>query len=347
MADLQTLARRKAQKYGLDPNVFERQIRQESGFNPNAVSPAGAIGIAQIMPATARGWGVNPRDPNAALDAAARNMARYVKQYGGIKNALVAYNAGPGRVGGKLPAETQNYIKTILGGSSGGGGNGGGSGGSAVSGSPVTIPGQTVTTQVPTVDKAGFDQAQQRSLVGAMIARRNPNSFLLRSGLLSTAAPSLSDFTGSRTITDTIPGKTVINSASTIATPDNVDVAKVVERANILNAKHHPYKWGGGHQARVANVQSVGPVDCSGAVSAVLGINPRVSGQFTKWGKPGSGGNITVYANSEHVLMKIRGRDGKFHFFGTSHSNPGGGAGWIPQSAVSPGYLSRFTARHV
>jgi hypothetical protein len=88
MANYRTAARRAARRYGLDPNVFSRQIQQESGFNPSARSSAGAIGIAQIMPATARGWGVNPSDPIAALDAAAKNMARYVKQYGSYKNAL-------------------------------------------------------------------------------------------------------------------------------------------------------------------------------------------------------------------------------------------------------------------
>lgn len=118
MADLRKVARQKAKKYGLDPNVFGRQINAESGYNPNAVSPAGAIGVAQIMPGTAKGWGVNPHDPVAALDAAAKNMAHYVRQFGSYKNALVAYNAGPGAVGGKLPAETQRYIKNILGGQS-------------------------------------------------------------------------------------------------------------------------------------------------------------------------------------------------------------------------------------
>jgi hypothetical protein len=125
--------RRAAQRYGLDPNVFMRQIQQESGFRPGAVSPAGAIGIAQIMPATARSWGVDPRNPLAALDAAAKNMARYVKQFGSYRDALIAYNAGPGAVGHSLPAETQGYIATILGGRTpsargvrpGGGGGGG------------------------------------------------------------------------------------------------------------------------------------------------------------------------------------------------------------------------------
>lgn len=114
MANYEQVARRAAARYGLNPNVFVRQIRAESGFNPRVVSSAGARGIAQIMPATARGWGVNPDDPNAALNAAAKNMASYVRKYGSYRNALVAYNAGPGRVGKPLYSETANYIARIL-----------------------------------------------------------------------------------------------------------------------------------------------------------------------------------------------------------------------------------------
>jgi hypothetical protein len=71
------------------------------------------------------------------------------------------------------------------------------------------IPGQTITTQIPTVDKTGFEQARKLAIVGGLIARRNPNSFLLRSGLLSTQEPTLSSFMGSRTVKDVIPGATV------------------------------------------------------------------------------------------------------------------------------------------
>jgi murein DD-endopeptidase MepM/ murein hydrolase activator NlpD len=125
--DYRAIAREKASKYGLLPEVFERQIQAESGFNPAAVSEAGARGIAQIMPSTARGWGVNPDDPVAALDSAAKNMAAYIKTYGGLgtsdpvkvrsayEKALQAYNAGPGSVGRYLPKETQSYIAKIVG----------------------------------------------------------------------------------------------------------------------------------------------------------------------------------------------------------------------------------------
>lgn len=117
MPNYKRVARRKAKKYGLDPGVFVRQIQQESGFNPTISSPAGAQGIAQIMPATAKGWGVNPLKPREALDAAAKNMASYVMKYGSYENALRAYNAGPGAIqASKGYSETNNYVKTILGG---------------------------------------------------------------------------------------------------------------------------------------------------------------------------------------------------------------------------------------
>src|SRR6266478_3057223 len=117
-----------ARRAGIDPNIFVRQIQQESGFNPNAVSPAGAQGIAQFMPSTAAGLGINPWNPVQALNAAAQYMANSLRAYGGdYAKALAAYNAGGGTVnyaiarGGRnwqayLPTETQNYIKVILGG---------------------------------------------------------------------------------------------------------------------------------------------------------------------------------------------------------------------------------------
>ena len=112
---------------GINPNLFERQIQQESGFNPSAVSPAGAEGIAQFMPATASSMGVNPWDPTSALNGAATLMAQLSNQFGGnYAMALAAYNAGPGAVqyainaGGNnwyayLPTETRNYVAIIMG----------------------------------------------------------------------------------------------------------------------------------------------------------------------------------------------------------------------------------------
>jgi hypothetical protein len=116
---------------------------------------------------------------------------------------------------------------------------------------------------------------------------------------------------------------------------------KAAREADRIDAAQVPYLWGGGHAGKQPRGSKVTPLDCSGAVSRVLGLDPRVAAQFKTWGKPGRGKRMTVWANNEHVLIEINGR-----FWGTSKSNPGGGAGWIPKSAISDSYLSRFTPRH-
>lgn len=119
------------------------------------------------------------------------------------------------------------------------------------------------------------------------------------------------------------------------------ELQAMIDEANRIDAAKMPYEWGGGHGRKLIRGKDLTPVDCSGAVSQVLGIDPRVSGALASWGAPGKGKSVTIYANATHVLMEIDG-----HFWGTSKSNPGGGAGWIPSSAVSAAYLSKFTARH-
>jgi len=113
------VARAAAAKYDIDPNVFVRQITQESHWDPTTVSPSGAQGIAQFMPATAASRGVDPLDPIAALDAAAKlDHDNLIAFDGDYAEMLAAYNAGRGsvmRYGGVPPfPETQNYVALIL-----------------------------------------------------------------------------------------------------------------------------------------------------------------------------------------------------------------------------------------
>lgn len=104
-------------RYGLDPNMVASVLMQESGFKERARSPAGAMGIAQIMPGTARDLGVNPWNPREAILGAAKYLARGLQRYdGNIGLALAHYNAGPGNVDkGRFPAETRNYVRSITG----------------------------------------------------------------------------------------------------------------------------------------------------------------------------------------------------------------------------------------
>lgn len=122
MPNYQTEARRVAREIGVPEDLFLKLVRQESGFNPKAVSRSGAIGLAQLMPGTAQGLGVDPFDPLQNLTGGARYLKTQFDKFGRWDLALAAYNAGPGAVakyGGVPPyKETQDYVKKIMGGSS-------------------------------------------------------------------------------------------------------------------------------------------------------------------------------------------------------------------------------------
>jgi soluble lytic murein transglycosylase-like protein len=113
------LVEQTARKYGLDPALLFSVIESESGFNPRAVSSAGAKGLMQLMDGTARGYGVvDPYSPQQNVDAGARFLRDLLKRYDGSTSlALAAYNAGPGavdRYGGVPPyQETQTYVARV------------------------------------------------------------------------------------------------------------------------------------------------------------------------------------------------------------------------------------------
>ncbi len=108
-----------AQRYNLHPALLEALVWQESRWRVNAVSPKGAVGFTQLMPATARQLGVDPHDPLANLDGGARYLRMMLDRFGGnLSLSLAAYNAGPRRVeqAGGIPRirETQGYVAAIL-----------------------------------------------------------------------------------------------------------------------------------------------------------------------------------------------------------------------------------------
>ena len=110
---------RAAARSGVSASLLAAQLMAESGFDANAVSPAGAMGIAQFMPATAREWGLrDPFDPFASIAAQARFMGSLLREFHSIPLALAAYNAGPGAVSACrcVPPypETRAYVARIL-----------------------------------------------------------------------------------------------------------------------------------------------------------------------------------------------------------------------------------------
>lgn len=117
-AEFQHLFQQAGLAHDVDPQLLAAVAEVESRFNPSAVSPVGAQGLMQFMPATAAQFGVDPFDPASSIDGAARYLRQLIDDLGSVELALAGYNAGPGNVrkyGGVPPfAETQQYVRTVL-----------------------------------------------------------------------------------------------------------------------------------------------------------------------------------------------------------------------------------------
>lgn len=120
-----------ARKYGVDPALYRRLIKQESGWNPNAGSPAGALGLTQVVPK----WhpNANLSTPQGQLDYGAKHLGSLLKKYGNPRDALAVYNSGKPWSVSQSYGETRNYVKNILNGY-------GGAGTVAAGGAGVRVP---------------------------------------------------------------------------------------------------------------------------------------------------------------------------------------------------------------
>jgi hypothetical protein len=147
------LADRLARKYGVDPRLFRRLITQESGWNPGAVSGAGARGLTQVVPK----WhpSANLSTPAGQLEYGAKHLGSLLKKYGNAKDALSVYNSGRPWAQGQGISETRNYVNKILGGY-------GGPGTSSAPGAAPRVP--------PALGAPGAEDIQQ--VAGSLDARR-------------------------------------------------------------------------------------------------------------------------------------------------------------------------------
>lgn len=315
---------RQAQKMNATPRVLKALIEAgivESGLQHDKYLKVGSgdrDSTGFLQQRGSQGWGTSESIEKDTRDFVERAMRanRGFKGSAGQLAQAVQRSAYPGRYD-ERGAEAESILKRL------------GVGGSSSGASPAAT--ERVTEKTPGVDNSD----QRRALKMAYLSQRGKPTALLE---LASGLSQAQD----------VPATTKTTSkASAVAArdaPADSNLAKVIEEADKIDKAKVPYLWGGGHGARQERGSKVTPLDCSGAVSRALGLDPRVSGQFTKWGRPGrapGGRGVTVYANSGHVLMEVNGR-----FWGTSQSNPGGGPGWIPRSQITPQYLSRFTARH-
>lgn len=327
-------------RYGISgAALLAKVVLGESGDNAHAVSSAGARGKAQFTAgsrATAiQKYGLDPwRSTDEAVHAAALHLRGKINGSKGLEG----YNPGdPGYRAYILSQKVGNV--------------GGGQGGDAnallqASSRPAQGVPQGSDGLVPLLASLS---AQKQPVASAGVQAPSFSAApALPAGLqtpVSGGGPQPKPDIGPlldaiRTTGGDVPSTGGVQSGGSAAGAGSALVASVKAEADHIDQAKVPYAWGGGHGKAQSAGSKVTPLDCSGAVSRVLGVNPRVSGQFEKWGKPGRGA-VTVYANARHVLMEIDG-----HFWGTSKSNPGGGAGWIPRGQISPAYLRQFKARH-
>lgn len=201
------LARRIAQQFKLDPDVFEAQINQESGFRAGAVSPKGASGIAQFIPSTAKAYGVNLGDGRIRDDlvGAAKYMRDNLERAGGdYRKALSIYNSGRPD-GYKRFSETSNYVRKIMA-AAGGADEYRGGGDEKDTDREISSQSEpeTVTETRQVTDTQGLATARRRAVLGQMVAKRDPTSPLVKFGVLSPAEPDPAAFTRTETVERTV-----------------------------------------------------------------------------------------------------------------------------------------------
>jgi len=171
--DLAPIFQEAADAYGLSVEDLYKIGQIESRFNPNALSPAGAIGVMQLMPGTAKDLGVkNPWDVKENIFGGARYYKMMLDRYNGDKSkAVAAYNAGPGRVdnGGTLPRETQNYLAAF------------GQGGGQAPGNALAQPGGGMQgdklNQLASIMMVGGEYGPAASLMSMAQSQQNKNRF--------------------------------------------------------------------------------------------------------------------------------------------------------------------------
>jgi hypothetical protein len=276
------LVKQASARYGVPMSGLEAQINMESGWNPNARSPAGALGIAQFMPGTARSYGVNPLDPASAIPGMARMMANEYHSFGNNwLKALAAYNAGPGNIGAGM-GYAQKLLPYYTGSHS----------------APASLQ-ASVTGMTPAISSsASIAPLDFGAVLGAV--GLSPNSEA--AGFLSHIMSMLGPLSGG-------PHNAAASVATTLVGAPGGSQQQNMAVHDALSQVGVPYVWGGTSPGK--------GLDCSGLVQYAwkqAGVNiprttyqqiaalPHVDGGMSSW-RPGD----LIYPEPGHVGMYIGG----------------------------------------
>jgi hypothetical protein len=294
---------RAAKAGNVDPRLLAGLVRQESNFKPNAVSSAGAIGLGQLMPGTARELGVNPRDIQQNLNGAARYLRQMIDTFGSVEAGLRAYNQGPGnqrRFPAGVSSEAVNYPGLVLGHAQRYGYRPGDSAMAAASGSAIGRTGNTGISSGPHLDVRWADG---RPITAAdadrfiRVAGRTPSSFGVTSSYGPRQAP--------------VPGASTFHRGVDFGTPAGLPIT--LTGGATLTGSRTPAQSGGGGVVGIVNTP-MGPMQLLHLESVLTGPSaqstagqmasiPQPRFQETPLGSTPAAAPINAAANAARMAM--------------------------------------------
>jgi len=292
---------RAARAANVDPRLLAGLVRQESNFNPNAVSSAGAIGLAQLMPGTARELGVNPRNIQQNLEGGARYLRQMIDMFGSVEAGLRAYNQGPGnqrRFPAGVSSEAVNYPGSVLSHARRYGYRPGESAMAAASGSAIGRTGDTGISSGPHLDVRWADG---RPITAAdadrfiRVAGRTPSSFGVTSPYGPRQAP--------------VPGASTFHKGIDFGTPAGLPIT--LTGGATLTGSRTPAQSGGGGvvgiintpmgQMQLLHLESVLTGPSAQSPAAQMANIPQPRSQETPLGATPAAAPINAAANAARM----------------------------------------------
>ncbi len=325
------LADKIARKYGVDPGLFRRLISAESGWNPNAVSGAGARGLTQVVPK----WhpDANLSTPAGQLDAGARYLKNGIQKYGNPRDALSQYNSGRPWSQGKNISETRNYVTKILGGYQPGQGSGAGAGVAPPSTTPAPGAIQQVAGSLDARKLMSLlNNQRKRSLQGLMPTGNFQKNL---ESIVSAALPRAQVNASAQQIGAQVAGAGAAAGSAAGSTAGQL----AVTAGKAIVAKAVPYSWGGGN--------TKGPTKGFGRGANTVGFDCSSFAQYI-WAKAGVNIPRTTYGQikaGKAVSNLAQAQPGDLLFPHTGHVQIYIGNGQVIEEPRTGGHAQVAKAR--